>query len=72
MDVHDPPPGQGGSEMTGKPTLNPKAEADTPQARRRSPFACARRRRAKSIRFKKLCEASLVWETAKGNGDDEK
>jgi hypothetical protein len=49
--------------MTGMQTLTPKAP-DTKQAVVRSPFACARRRREKSIRFKKLVALSLAWEEA--------
>ena len=42
------------------------AAPDVKQTVARSPFACARRRREKSIRFKKLVAMSRAWQEAKG------
>jgi hypothetical protein len=53
--------------MTG--TFNPVA-VDTKQAARRSPFACARRRREQSARFKKLVALSLAWQEAAPRQDN--
>jgi len=53
--------------MTG--TFNPKPLGpDVKQTVARSPFACARRKRETSIRFKKLVALSLAWEEAERGG----
>jgi hypothetical protein len=56
--------------MTGAPNQTPIAP-DTKQAVQRSPFACARRRREKSIRFRKMCEASRAWQEQNSVTPDE-
>lgn len=51
--------------MTGAGTLSPKSP-DVKQTVARSPFACARRKRETSIRFKKLVAMSLAYEEERG------
>ena len=64
--LDDPPrPGQGGCGMSGTFKQIPLGP-DLKQTVLRSPFACARRRREKSIRFQKLVAMSLAWQKAKG------
>jgi hypothetical protein len=51
--------------MTG--TFKPKPLGpDLKQTVQRSPFACARRKRETSIRFKKLVALSLAYEEQRG------
>jgi hypothetical protein len=47
--------------MTGHGTARPKGP-DLKQTVQRSPFACARRKRETSVRFKKLVALSLAWQ----------